>query len=194
MRCDSYWREQQQLHFQGEPLTPENQRGLAVWTEVKLCLYNVITECQVWQQQRIIAWDKKQNPSQAEQLIAQQVHWLATGSLASTSNPKGKEPKGATGLVEQACSTAQESEKEDALDFEQSSDHDSAYSTFDHDEPASATQEITGLLSTKQQPSYRIVQGGVYHAVKESTDVVRAQCHQGVRLTVIYTVTGVHGI
>ena len=117
MRCDCYWREQQQLHFKGEPLTPENQCGLAVWTKVKRCLYNVITECQVWQQQRIIAWDKKQNPSQADQLIAQQVHWLATGSLPSTSNPKGKEPKGATGLVEQACSAAQESEKEDLLDF-----------------------------------------------------------------------------
>ena len=46
---------------------------------------------------------------------------------------------------------------------------------------------------TKQQSSYRIIQGGVYRAVKEITDVVPAQRHQGVRLTVIYTVTGVHG-
>ena len=46
------------------------------------------------------------------------------------------------------------------------------------------------FCTTKQQPSY---QGGVYHAVKENTDVVRAQCRQGVRLTVIYIVVGVHG-
>ena len=97
------------------------------------------------QQQRSIAWDKKQNPSQAEKLIAQQVLWLATGSLASTSDPKGKEPQGATGLVEQVYSAVQELEEEDLVDFEQSSDHDSAYSTFSHDESASATPEITGI-------------------------------------------------
>ena len=79
--------------------------------------------------------------SQAKKLIGDQVHWLVT------------EVK-----QQQACSTAQEPDKEDALDFEQTlkalcdssdcaSDHNSAiYSPTDpEDEPASATQGTTGL-------------------------------------------------
>ena len=181
MRSDSYWREQQRLITKGEPLTPENQVGLAVWTEVKYCLHTVFTECLVWQQQRIRAWEKKQNPSLAEKLIAEQDVWLelqgfeagnvprvfdpdterfASGfgfsTRTSTSHPKGKEPKGVSGLAEQACSTAQESEKADQPDFERSSEHDS-----DKDEPTSATQEITGLLPKAEvelprNPGWRI--------------------------------------
>ena len=50
------------------------------------------------------------------------------------------------------------------------------------------------VFYAQQQLSYRIIQGGVYRAVKENTDVVRALCRQGGRLAVIYIVTSVQGI
>ena len=76
----------------GESLTPENQVGLAVWTEVKQCLHTVLTDCFVWQQQRIRAWDKKQNPSQAEKLIAEQDLWLELQGFEAGNNPRVFDP------------------------------------------------------------------------------------------------------
>ena len=76
VRCDCYWQEQQRLKFSGKPLEPENQEGLVVWTEIKHCLYTVVSDCLSWQQGRIRRWERQQHPSLAEELIAAQNTYL----------------------------------------------------------------------------------------------------------------------
>ena len=85
---DVYWAEQLCQKCSGETLDPADQEQLEVWLGVKHCLHTVISDCLAWAQQRNREWERLQNPSQAEQLIAAQRDFLAKEGIEPiTFNP-----------------------------------------------------------------------------------------------------------